>query len=152
MLLSFINSIASANAISPSNATMPLRCVIMSLASLSSNSNILWIISASLANITPRSCPSFTMDIISSSVESSISSPGSAPVRRTTRSAAISMDFTKGYPNTTKKAIILQNPKLHFSDFLPVIFSGAYMTNTNTKTQYIIKNKILVMPWYAAIT
>ena len=68
---SIIKSIASINDVFPSSPTIFFRCVMMSFTSLSSNSKILCIISASDARIVPCSWPSLTIDRISSSVTSS---------------------------------------------------------------------------------
>ncbi len=75
----------SLSCIRPSMAATCFRCVMISFASLSSNAKILCIISASLACSTPCSWPSFTMEMISSSVTSSKLSFGSRPASRTTR-------------------------------------------------------------------
>ncbi len=124
------NSRTSHSCMLPSTAATFLRWVIISLASLSSNSKILWIISASLACSTPCSCPSLTMEIISSSVTSSKLALGSTPTIRTTRLETASAKKVYGFTAHAITRTMPATANSHFSDFLAAIFCGAIIPKT----------------------
>ena len=91
-----MKSTASRSVVSAESTTMLVRWVMISQASLSPSWKILVIISVSPASRTPCSWPSFTMDIISSSVTFSSSAVISTPKALSTSHAIALISLVSG--------------------------------------------------------
>ena len=120
---------ASFNGVSPSMATIVFLCVIISFASLSPNSKILVIISASLAKSTPCSCPSFTIEIISSSVTSPASSFSFIPKILRNIPAVTETSPVIGAKTHVRKEAVSINVYAHFSGYFAATLFGIKIPN-----------------------
>ena len=126
--------------------TMLDLCVMISLASLSVNSKMLVIICASLSCSTPCSCPSLTIDRISSSVTSAVSACGLMPNSLTIRFARRSNSFVTGVQTTSRARIGLIKANAHCFGYLVAIFFGTSTPATNriSKSTKTAKNTAIV--------